>query len=274
MKPIILSDEAKTELFAQFIEKFKKEIDNYAFNGTDTTLSFKLNFSKVAQEKVVITYTQEAYLRMQSLVEFFDTEVAWYGLVERLDPTHYYVYDVKVCKQYVNGAKVDTEDEDTLEFFDSLTDDEANHLHFQAHSHVKMSTGASGVDLQNQHDVVKNLGKTGFYIFQIWNKNNDINTYIYDLDNNVYYDRKDVLIDVEGVDDYIAEVADLVVEKKAYPYQYSGSGYNYSSVTSSSTAKQTDKKNESKEEKEKNVYDYEPAYLPGYYDGYYGRWDY
>ena len=273
MKPIVLSEDMKTKLFEQFFEKFKKELDNFAFNTSDTTISVKTNFSEVAKEKVVITYTQEAFLRMQSLVEFFDTEVAWYGLVARLDPTHYYVYDVKVCKQYVDGAKVDTKDEDTLEFFDSLTDEEANDMHFQAHSHVKMSTSASGVDLQNQQDVVKNLGKTGFYIFQIWNKNNDINTYLYDLDNNVYYDRKDVIIDVEGVDDFIAEVADLVVEKKTYPYQYSGSGYNYNGYSYNAPKKDAEKK----EEKEKEKSDVtNPAYLPGYYDGYscgYEGWD-
>ena len=272
MKPINLSEDDKLKLFEQFLDKFKKEIEEYAFNTSDATLSVKTNFSEVAKEKVVITYAQEAFLRMQSLVEFFDTEVAWYGLVERIDEKHFYVYDVKVCKQYVNGAKVDTEDEDTLEFFNNLTDDEANHLHFQAHSHVKMSTGASGVDIQNQKDVIKNLGKTGFYIFQIWNKSNDINTYLYDLDNNVFYDRKDVVIDVEGVDDFIADVAELVVEKKVYPYQYNGSGYNYNSgYGSTQKTATTDKKKETKEKEEK----YEPTYLNGYYDGTYyeERWD-
>ena len=268
MKPLFLSEEMKEELFKQFLEKFKKELDEYAFNTSETSMTIKTNFSQTAKEKVVITYSQEAYLRMQALVEFFDTEVAWYGLVEQLDPLHYYVYDVKLHKQYVNGAKVDTEDEDALAFFESLTDDEANHMHFQAHSHVKMSTSASGVDLENQRGMVKNMGKTGFYIFQIWNKSGDINTYLYDLDNNVYYDKKDVIIDVEGVDDFIAEVAGLVVEKKAYPYQ-TGNGYNYSS-----TKKETDKKEDKKEKEESVLRDH--TYLPGYYDGYsygYEGWD-
>lgn len=274
MKPLFLSDEQKEKLFEEYLKKFMQELDDYTFNTSESSLTIKTNFSQAAKEKVVITYTQEAFLRMQALVDFFDTEVAWYGLVDRIDQTHYYVYDVKVCKQHVNGAKVDTEDEEVFEFFNSLTEDEANHMHFQAHSHVKMSTGASGVDLQNQKDIVKNLGKTGFYLFQIWNKSGDINTYLYDLDNNVYYDRKDVVIDIEGVDDFITEIADLVVEKKAYPY-VTGSGYNYyQGYNYSQTSEKKDQKKGNGKEKEEDPLK-EHAYFPGYYDGIggYERWD-
>ena len=267
MKPINLPEKTQIKLFEQFIEKFKEEMKNYAFNDS-ASITIKTNFNEVAKDKVRILYTQEAFLRMQALVDFFDTEVAWYGLCERLDEKTFRVYDVKLCKQYVNGAKVDTEDEDTLEFFSNLTDEEAEHMHFQAHSHVRMSTGASGTDMQNQADVVHNMGKTGFYIFQIWNKSNDINTYLYDLDNNVFYDRKDVLIDIEDsygtLDDFLASVADLVVEKKA-TYQYSGYNGYYNNQS------KTPKKNEEKKEEKA----YSPTYLGDYYDGinYYGGSD-
>ena len=249
MKPIKLTKETKLKIFEQFVEKFNKQLDDYEFNLNDTKLSFSFNTNVEAKEKVTILYTQQAYLRMMALVDFYDTEVGWYGLVEKINDKLYRVYDVKVCKQYVDGAKVDTEDEDTLEFFDSLSDEEIEHMHFQAHSHVKMSTSASGVDLQNQTDVVHNMGKTGFYIFQIWNKNNDINTYLYDLDNNVFYDKKDVLIEIEDdeitLSNFLDSTLDLVVEKKAY------------------NAQTKDKKEES-------------PYLNGYWNGisYTERWDY
>ena len=264
MKPIYLTEDIKTQLLEKLFNKFKEEIDNYGFGSNDSSITIKTGFTEVAQDKVHIAYTQEAFLRMQALVEFFDTEVGWYGLVQKIDDKHYRVYDVKLCQQYVDGAKVDTTDEDTLEFFSSLTDDEADHMHFQAHSHVKMSTSASGVDIQNQQDVIKNMGKTGFYIFQIWNKNNDINTYLYDLDNNVFYDRKDVMIEIEDslgtLDDFIFSIADLVTEKKNYyPYQYQKQYDKYSTPS---------KKTEKKDEKEH-------AYQNDYWDGtnYYGGWD-
>lgn len=256
MKPIKISEDTKIKLFQKFVEKFKKELDNFESNVNETKFSFSFSVDDVAKEKVTILFSQSAYLRMQALVDFFDTEVGWYGLVDKISDKLYRVYDVKVCKQYVDGAKVDTEDDDTLEFFNSLTDDEAEHMHFQAHSHVKMGTGASSVDLQNQADVVHNMGKSGYYIFQIWNKNNDINTYLYDLDNNIFYDKKDIIIEVEDdegtLSDYLASVVDLVQEKKTFPvYEYKKG--------------KKDKKNETQ-------------YLGGYWDGVnypnYERWDY
>ena len=272
MKPIKLTEEMKLVLFQEVMKKFDEQMNSYCFNTVDANISVKTNFSKQADEKVIISYTQQAYLRMRELVQFFDSEVAWYGLVEQIDPLHYRVYDVKVCKQYVNGTKVDTEDEDMFEFFSGLTDEEAEHMHFQAHSHVNMSTSASGTDVQNQEDIMKNLSGKGFYIFQIWNKKDDISTYLYDLDNNVFYDSKDVLIDIEGVDDFIASVADLVQKKTAYPYQGNSQGYTSwrpdgsaaPSKEKTPASKKEEKKNEKNIEKDN---DYYPSYLPGYYDG-------
>ena len=294
MKPIKLTDDMKMIVFQEMVKKFDEQMNSYGFNTTDATISVKTSFSKTAEEKVVISYSQQAYLRMRQLVQFFDSEVAWYGLVQQIDPLHYYVYDVKVCKQYVNGAKVDTEDEDTFEFFSSLTDDEAEHMHFQAHSHVNMSTSASAIDVQNQEDMVKNLSGKGFYIFQIWNKKDDISTYLYDLDNNLFYDRKDVVIDIEGVDNFLADVSDLVLKKVVqYPYQgnsgYQGS-YNQGNwradgSASPSASQSTPIEKKEKKETQKEIddeYYKEPAYLPGYYDGDYsygydgyrrGGWD-
>ena len=257
MKPIILNEETKKALLLKFIEKFDKELDDFEFGMNESKFSMSVDMSEVAKEKITILYTPEAYLKMQALVDYYDTEVGWYGLVQKLNDKTYRVYDVKLCKQYVDGGKVDTEDEDTLEFFNSLTDDEAEHMHFQAHSHVKMSTSASGIDLQNQADVVHNMGGSGFYIFQIWNKNNDVNTYMYDIDNNVFYDRKDINLEIEyeaqTINDWVEATEDLVCEKKAvYPYQYG--------VAKQSTGKK------GKEPKQTN------PYYP-YYGGYYGGCD-
>lgn len=260
MKPLKLSEENKAELMKLFIKKFEKELEDFTFNLNDTKISISAEFSKPAKEKIQIIYTASAYLRMKALVDFYNTEVSWYGLVKKLDDKKYYVYDVKVYKQYVNGSKVDTDDEELQEWKDTLSDDEINAMFFQAHSHVNMSTGASGTDLQNQADIVKNMGKHGFMIFQIWNKSGDINTYLYDIDGNMFYDKKDVEIDIEDeaglLSDFVASTEELVTEKKLNYYVPS---------TVSPKGKGKVKKME-----------YEPSYLPGYWDGnsYYERgWD-
>jgi len=234
MKPLYMTQEIEEEMLKKFFEKFQKEWETFKENMNDTKFTFSQEFAEKAKEKITLIFTQQAYLRMKSLVDFFDTEVGWYGLVERLDQKTFRIYDVRVCKQYVSGAKVDTEDADTLEFFNSLSDDEAEHMHFQAHSHVRMDTFPSGTDSQNQADVIKNMGKKGFYIFQIWNKQGSINSFVYDLDNNMFYDKNDIDVDIEDETgtmlDYVASVADLVQEKK-YPYTYTPTTYpkgNYS----------------------------------------------
>lgn len=256
MKPLVIDKQTEEKLLMACFEKFKKELESFKFNMNDSKFSMSMDLSEPAKEKVTILYTQDAYLKMEALVDFYDTEVGWYGLVEQINDKLYRVYDVKVCKQYVNGGKVDTEDEDTLEFFDSLSDEEIEHMHFQAHSHVKMSTSASGIDLQNQTDVVRNMGSKGFYIFQIWNKLGDINTYLYDLDNNVFYDNKDVLVEVESSEgtlaDWVANTKELVCEKKTV-WEYNAQ-----------------QKKSKKNEKESA---YEPTYLPGYYPGNYNNYD-
>ena len=257
MKQLKLSEETKIKLFEKFVEKFKKELENFENSLNETKFSFSGELSSVAKEKIHVIYDPFAYLKMQALVDYYDTEVSWYGLIRQIDPRTYYIYDVKVYKQTVSGAKVDTEDEDMLEFFDSLSDEEFNDLHFQAHSHVRMSTGASGVDLQNQADIVKNMGNKGFYMFQIWNKSGDINTYLYDVDNNVFYDKKDIIIDFSDgkttISDFVLDTTELVVEKK------------FTNCSSAQNNKGKDKKKET------------TTYLPSYYDGYgynYERWDY
>lgn len=260
MKLINLSQEQKEKLFGDFIKKFAEELSKVEFNVNETKISFTAELSTVAKDKIKIIYTPSAYVKMMHLVAEYTTEVGWYGLVDRIDEKTFKVYDVKVCKQYVNGTKVDTEDEDTFEFFNSLTDEEAEHMHFQAHSHVNMSTGASGTDLQNQTDVIKNMGKTGFYIFQIWNKNLDINSYVYDLDNNVFYDKQDVVLDIEDetygtVNQFIDSTEELVLQKKYTPYVY-----------------REDKKAKGKNKKEEEEYQY--PYANGYYNGYGGYYDY
>lgn len=252
MRPLRLNDKEKSELINKLLKQFMASLDNYTF-GNSTKISFEANIGGKLKEKIKLVYSPSAWLKMNALVENFASEVSWFGLVDKTDdPLVYYIYDVLVCKQQVNGAKVDTEDDDMFEFLSGLSDEQADHLHFQAHSHVNMSTSASGTDLQNQADILANMpGNDGFYIFQIWNKRGDINTYFYDLTNNVFYDKDDVEILIE--DETFGTIDDFVDDAKKL-------------VSGITPAKK--KQEASKSEKQKgNVYYYGGGY--GYEDGYY-----
>ena len=254
MRPIKLNEKEKTTLMDKMIKQFIETLDNYTFGGS-TKISFEANIGGKLKDKIKLVYSPKAWLRMNALVKNFDSEISWFGLVaETDDPMIYYIYDVLVCKQQVNGVKVDTEDEDMLEFISNLTEDQSDHMHFQAHSHVNMSTSASGTDLQNQADILANMpGNEGFYIFQIWNKRGEISTYFYDLSKNVFYDKDDVEIIVEDedygtLDDFVSEAKSLVTGIKV------------------KTEKQDFKKDNQVKEFPKSKYYYGGGY--GYEDGY------
>lgn len=212
MKPIVLNETAKEEITNKFLDELKKMFENYSFSKGEE-LVFKTSVGEKLKDKILIVYTPTAYLRMKTLVEEFDSEVSWFGLVRKESPKLYHVYDVIVCKQQVDGSKVDTRDEDMLEFYSNLTDEQAENMRFQAHSHVNFSTSASGTDVQNQMDIISNIpGRKGFYLFQIWNKRDEISTYLYDLDENKYYDKNDIDLEIED-EDY-GTMSDFVISSR------------------------------------------------------------
>ena len=59
----------------------------------------------------------------------------------------------------------------------------------------------------------------GFYIFMIWNKRLESNNRIYDLKKNIYFEDKDISVDVmfdgEDLDEFVRE-AKSWVKKKTY----------------------------------------------------------
>ena len=220
MKPIQMNEHEKQNLLKRFNAEFAKTLNDYTFqHGAE--INFKAKIGTSLKEKIVIRYSASAYLRMNKLVHFFSSEVGWYGLIKKVSDKEYYVYDVLVPRQQVDGAKVDTDDDDMVEFFGSLTDEQADNMFFQAHSHVYMDTTPSGTDSQNQMDILSNIpGHKGFYLFQIWNKKGDVNSFLYDLDANTYYDKNDVELviddpDYGSLDEFISEVETLVEQRGA-----------------------------------------------------------
>ena len=227
MKPITLSQEAKETLLKGMVREFVKALDDYEFNINETKFSYEQNFSVKAKDKIVIQFTPQAYLRCLEMVKSYSSEIGWYGLIRQIGDKKYQVYDIIVCNQKVSGGRVITEDDDMVEFYESLTDEQAEFLHFQAHSHVNMATSPSSVDLENQASTVKNMGGKGFYLFQIWNKSLDINSFLYDLDNNVFYDKNDIEVIVE--DDEFGSITGFInsLKDKVASMTYTGNqGYS------------------------------------------------
>ena len=212
MKPIKLTKKEKEEFIKDALKELVEKVDEYEYSSTSTSFKYEKSFNKESKEKIQIIYEPFTFMKMSALVKEFSSEIGWYGLVKKIGDKAYYVYDVKICHQQVSGVRVIDESPDN-QFYEDLGDD-IDYLHFQAHSHVNMPTGPSGTDTDNQVNTVQNLGGTGFFIFQIWNKSGDINTFLYDLDENLMYDRNDVDIiiadDQMSLDEFIEDAKSLV----------------------------------------------------------------
>lgn len=192
MKPIRLNDEQRKDLLADMAKALSTG------NLIRGEFTYKYTFPNLVNaDRASVYYTSDAWLKMASLVEAYDSEIGWNALVKRLSETEFLIYDVTVYPQTVTGATV--EEDDGCEYLESFTDEELDDLWYNGHSHVRMDVTPSGVDLNFRKKIVSSM-KSGFYIFQILNKPGKIHTEIYDLDNNVLYENGDIDTDVLDYD--------------------------------------------------------------------------
>ncbi len=227
MKKLKLNKKDKEKLMAKFLQQLNEieEEDEVVVN---------ISLKEPTKNKITVLFTPEAYLRCQALVKSFSGEVGWNGLIRKINETTYRVYDIMVYPQVVNGMRTidPTETNDWYDKYDNVYDD----MMFQAHSHVNMSTAASTTDMQNQMNMVKNMQGTGFRLFQIWNKQGEINSFLYDLDKNLVYDKDDIDVKIETaefgtIDSFIEDAKNLASDIHITPQNKESNkienGYQY-----------------------------------------------
>lgn len=219
MQPVKMNDELiqgiLQEFYAQASALGNLQADKFSFNK---------NFSKPAKDAVEVNFTLEAYHEMCALIDHFSTEVAWHGLVNRIDKTHFQITKILVYPQQVTGATVNTDQEKYTTWLYELDDESFNTLRFQGHSHVNMSTSPSGVDMQNQWDLIDTLSSEDYYVFMIWNKRREYNVRVVDMADNVIYSGDDVKVTIGEADTKgFLEQAEALVQK---PVTTTYSGYN------------------------------------------------
>ena len=56
-----------------------------------------------------------------------------------------------------------------------------------------MGTGASGVDITYQHNLLRDC--TDFYIFGIFNKKYEMNWFLYDVQTNILFEDEDIIVE-------------------------------------------------------------------------------
>lgn len=234
MKPIFISEEEKQKI----IQEFTASLSASLYEG-EISFSKSYVYDEKKHDKAILYYTPEAFTKTVMLIHKFDSEVAWHALIRRgEEPNEFIIYDVIVYPQEVTGATVNTDDEGYAQFMISLTDEEAAFMHAQCHSHVNMGTTPSSTDKTHQESVLKMMNGRGFYVFQIWNKSLATTNFIYDFDNNIMYESKDIVLQVldetwGDLNAFVTNAKRIVKTKYQYSSSYNSAG-SYNSAAASS----------------------------------------
>lgn len=219
----------RLEELAKSTEKIKEQFQQIV--GKDCFSSIPKGFDKyldVDHDKANIVFTPEAYVKMVLLLRHFESEVAWHGVVKKESASRYIITDILVYPQKVSGATVNTDQEDYQKWLISMDDEVFNSIHMQGHSHVRMSTGPSAVDLTHQEQIVRQIGESDYYIFMIFNKELQHHVFLYDGSQNIAFEDADIVLSVEGetfTDTAFIENADKLVKRTVYtPASYKSGG--------------------------------------------------
>lgn len=193
---------------------------------------------KHSVEPIFVDFTSNAWAKMWYIVDSFNTEVAWQGVVER-DKNTFLITDIFVYPQFVSSSRVEMNTDKYSSWTQTLEDETFKNMRFQGHSHVDMKAFASGEDEKHQQETVDMLKDDDFYIFMIVNKSRDIWIKVFDIkDNTAYYSppntfsKQEIIIDVIGNDgiffsDVYKDAKDLATTSKIQSTNYNKTNTTY-----------------------------------------------
>lgn len=199
MKPLMLNESA----IANALELYRQQLLSGSVTPPDEKPSAKIN----------INFTPIAWEKQHRLIQDFNTEVAWHGLMRQLSPTQYEVYDILVYPQRVTGATFRTDQNKYNDWLISQPDEIFNNIRFHAHSHVNMAPYPSGLDEENEAKMVRQLSGDDFYLYMILNKRGDYTARLYDHGANKVYNESDItLTHTDPLFDFIKTAKSLASE--------------------------------------------------------------
>ena len=269
MKIIRLDNQLKQKLIGEYKTSLEKEANEklakFAAQCEEILPSQKAH---AATEKLKIYYTAVAFAKIVQLVFSHSQEIGWNMVVKQYNDG-YRVEDVLVYPQKASGAYIEV---DLARYGmwkgdpDKVSDEADANLFGQGHSHVNMGVFASERDKQQQKDEISLKG-SGFYLFQIWNKRLDVNSFFYDIDNNIMYDSDDIDLIIEDGNmtskEFVADSKAMLVEDKQVQPK---------TEKPAETPRKQDKKKGKKESDYEDDEDFTPvednAFLDGYWPGY------
>ena len=207
-KRIRLSESEIQKIASEFIEKARKTrtVNGKITYDTETKVNTK--------NRIKISITAEAWLKMQALVQNFDTEVECYGLLRR-NKKVIELYDILNYPHTADACSVRGDFEKHQEWLFSLPPEQFKHLRMHGHSHVRMSVTPSSTDMQFRNDTAAQLPDNDMYLFMILNKHGSVEASFYDTKKNLLYEEDDIDIDIifsdgTSLDSFLREADTMV----------------------------------------------------------------
>lgn len=271
------------EYVEQVLNDVRQQIENAKFSTDKITYSISMSKEKLSgDDRVQIHFSEAAYYKMKELIDQCSKEIAWDGIVKR-DPENkriFYIEDIIVYPQVVTNATVNTDDEKYTEWLMGLDNDTFNHRRFNGHSHVNMGTTPSATDMTYREQSMKNI--KDFFIFGIFNKRDESNMAVYDVENNTLYENEDIVlyIPIPDYTDWAKSAIKDNVEDKGYNYStgnyatgnYGGAYQNGKPVTPR-RQKETQTSVATAPKTVSEQYEEPDAYWKEYYEKYGGMYD-
>jgi hypothetical protein len=207
----------EADIDAMCIE-FKNNLLGMRFDSEKIT--YTANTKLENKNKVQVLFRPEAYCKMTTLIKSCDKEIAWHGIVDRLENGAYLISDIMMYPQEITGATVTSNDEKYPMWLMQQPDEIFNRIRFQGHSHVNFGATPSGVDTTLYNNMLQTLSEDDFYIFFIMNKKAEYWIQIYNLAENTVYEKDDIELAIllqsgETMDTwYDTQTAENIIEKK------------------------------------------------------------
>jgi len=230
------------------------EVLQNAIKEKKIDLTYKTSVSLDLASLVIDKYTEKftppniliavsAFLKMMSLVQSTDKEIAWHGVVQKVEEG-LLITDILVYPQETSGTTADA-DEELYGPWIVQNHKIVNQLRMQGHSHVNMSVFASGTDMDSFKKLMNQV--KDYYIFMIVNKKWEMKCYYADVASGIFYEDIPVTLATKNpfnLSEWTKEQMKNVTPKK-YVNHYGGTSVsgNYPTYSSPTPQKKETPKN-------------------------------
>lgn len=194
MKLLKLPEDMKDILRAQLTKQVEDLVNT--LNVDTSQLKLSCDMSDLIKgslfENVIVPtiyFTTKAWYKLRTMTQLCKDEIAGHGVVERYDNNRFLITDILVYPQEIQSMHVESTDA-YGPWLMSLPDDVFPKIRFQFHSHVQMGVTPSGPDMNFYNTMLAAI--KDYYIFMVFNKRDDVNLQVYDVEQGILFEDKDI----------------------------------------------------------------------------------